>query len=149
MDTKIIEKKLKKLNVETPAAFGVMTPQHMVEHLTVTIKISYNRIKIPEFELTDKQKFQKSVLLSTDIDFPKGVRAPGMSEGELMPLRSSTLDEAKAQLLESLTAYNSFFDQDPNVSTVHPGFSKLNLAEWEVFNQKHFTHHFSQSGIWE
>ncbi|REG78308.1 DinB family protein [Algoriphagus antarcticus] len=149
MYIKMIEKKLEKLKADTQAQFGIMTPQHMVEHLTVTIKISYNRIKIPEFELSEKQKFQKTALLDTSIEFPQGVKAPGMNVGELMALRSSNLKEAKEQLLASLTDYNTFFEMDPTATTIHPRFSKLNYAEWERFHPKHFKHHFKQFGIWE
>ena len=148
MENKVIEKKLKKLNPDTPAQFGIMSPQHMVEHLTVTIKIAYNRIKIPEFVPSEKQKFQKRALLDTDMVFPKGVVAPGLKAGALIPLRSVNLDEAKQQLLDSIIAYNTFFESSPDITTVHPRFGKLNYAEWERFHPKHFEHHFKQFGIW-
>ena len=89
MDSKTLEKKLKNLEADTPAKFGIMTPQHMLEHLTLTVKISYNRIKIPEFEPSEKQQFQKRALLDTTM--------------ELLPLRNHNLEEAKEQLIESLT----------------------------------------------
>lgn len=149
MDTQIIEKKLDKLKIDTPAEFGIMTPQHMVEHLTITVKISYNKIKITDFELSEKQKYQKKALLDTPMDFPRGVTAPGMDEGELIPLRNSTLEEAKKQLVSSITDYNTFFKLSPTATTVHPRFGRLNYAEWEKFHPKHFKHHFKQFGIWE
>lgn len=149
MDIELIEKSLEKLGTDTLAKFGIMTPQHMIEHLTVTIKISYNRIKIPEFELSEKQKFQKAALLDTPMDFPKGVLAPGMDIGELMPLRRSNLAEAKKQLLSSILGYHDFFTTDSTATSVHPRFGKLDYAEWERFHRKHFKHHFEQFGIWE
>ncbi|PZX50115.1 oxepin-CoA hydrolase/3-oxo-5,6-dehydrosuberyl-CoA semialdehyde dehydrogenase [Algoriphagus ratkowskyi] len=148
MESKMIEKKLKNLKANTPAQFGIMTPQHMVEHLTITVKIAYNRIKIPEFEPSEKQKFQKRALLDSDMDFPRGVLAPGTNAGDLMPLRSSNLDEAKQQLIESITAYNEFFESDTNATTVHPRFGMLDYAEWERFHPKHVAHHFKQFGVW-
>ncbi|PZX50493.1 DUF1569 domain-containing protein [Algoriphagus chordae] len=148
MDSKLIEKKLKNLKADTPAQFGIMTPQHMVEHLTITVKISYNRIKIPEFELSEKQKFQKRALLETSMEFPRGVLAPGVKAGDLHPLRSVDLDEAKQQLVDSIVAYNEFFAYEPNIDTIHPRFSRLNHEEWEKFHTKHFMHHFKQFGIW-
>tara|TARA_R110002020_G_scaffold436289_4_gene646497 strand:+ start:689 stop:1135 length:447 start_codon:yes stop_codon:yes gene_type:complete len=148
MEYKIIEKKLKRLNEDTPAQFGIMTPQHMVEHLTITVKIAYNRIMIPDFEPSEKQKVQKRALLDTEIPFPKGVKAPGLNAGDLMPLRSQNLDDAKQQLLDSIIAYNTFFESSPDFTTVHPRFGKLNYSEWEKFHPKHFEHHFKQFGIW-
>ena len=148
MESKMIEKKLKNLKADTPAQFGIMTPQHMVEHLTVTVEIAYNRINIPEFEPSEKQQFQKRALLDSDMDFPRGVVAPGMNAGDLMPLRSANLDEAKQRLIDSITAYNEFFESDTNATTVHPRFGMLAYAEWERFHPKHFAHHFKQFGIW-
>ena len=97
---------------------------------------------------SEKQKFQKRALLDTDMVFPKGVVAPGLKAGALMPLRSVNLDEAKQQLLDSIIAYNTFFESSPDITTVHPRFGKLNYAEWERFHPKHFEHHFKQFDIW-
>ncbi len=57
--------------------------------------------------------------------------------------------EAKEQLIESLTGYEAFFNSDPDASTVHPRFGKLNYSEWKKFHPKHFKHHFEQFGVWE
>ena len=149
MKREIIQKSLERLATDTPASFGIMTPQHMVEHLTLTVKISYNRIKIPEFDLSEKQKLQKTALLDTALEFPKGVFAPGMKAGELIPLRNKNLSEAKEQLLDSISAYHTYFASNPTVTTVHPRFGQLTYAEWERFHPKHFKHHFEQFGIWE
>ena len=147
MNIELIEKTLEKLTADTSRIFGIMTPQHMVEHLTITIKISYNRIKVPEFDLSEKQNSQKRAFLDTPMDFPKGVLAPGMTAGELMPLRSSDLAEAKQQLLSSISAYHTFFAADPTATSIHPRFGKLTYTEWERFHPKHFKHHFEQFGI--
>ncbi|RAI84157.1 DinB family protein [Algoriphagus yeomjeoni] len=149
MDPNQIDKKLQKLENDKVPLFGIMTPQHMVEHLTITVKISYNRLKIPEFELSEKQKFQKTALLESPMEFPIGIKAPGLKAGDLMPLRSSNLDEAKQQLIASIKAYNTYFELDPHATTVHPRFSSLTYEEWEIFHPKHFKHHFKQFGIWE
>lgn len=147
MDSKNIEKRLKKLNSDIVPEFGIMTAQHMVEHLTITVKMSYNRIKIPEFEPSEKQQFQKRALLDSPMDFPRGIVAPGLKAGDLIPLRSVNLEDAKQHLLESITAYTTFFESDPDLQTVHPRFGRLNYAEWEKFHPKHFKHHFEQFGI--
>jgi hypothetical protein len=148
MEIEKIKEQLQALAADTPASFGVMTPQHMVEHLTVTVKISYNRIKIPEFEPSEKQKSQKIALLDTPLDFPKGMLAPGIKAGELMPLKNDNLCEAKEQLLNSLANYHTYFTNNPTATTVHPRFGPLTYGEWEKFHPKHFKHHFEQFGIW-
>ncbi len=143
-----LQKKLSKLNEDTQGEFGIMSPQHMLEHLTITIKISYNRVKIPDFEPNEKQKAQKHALLETDMDFPIGVKAPGIPAGELMPLRNKNLEEAKEQFIQSIESYYSFFKSSPDELTVHPRFGKMSFSEWEKFHPKHIKHHFKQFGIW-
>ncbi len=147
MDTSKIAQRLEKLREHTLAQFGIMTPQHMVEHLTLTVKISYNRIKIPEFVPNEKQLAQKRILLDTPAQFPLGVVAPGTTAGDLLPLKYTSLSEAKEQLLASLNAYNGYFHSTPDATSVHPRFGSLNHAEWERFHRKHFEHHLEQFGL--
>ncbi len=145
MDKKLIQQKLSGLTEATTAQFGTMTPQHMVEHLTLTVKIAY-KIKWPEFEPSEKQLKQKEMLLHTDLDFPKGFQAPG-TNGTLLPLKYATLTEAKEQLLRSVEEYNDYFKPAPWQLTVHPRLGWLNFSEWEKFHLKHFKHHFEQFGL--
>lgn len=141
-----LQTRLDKLMPSTPAQFGIMTPQHMVEHLILTYKLSYGRIKIPEFEPTEKQLAQKQALIFSDLTFPRGIKAPGLPE-TLMELRYSNLEETKNELLKSVEAYYQTFDQQPNLKTMHPRFGKLSFEEWEKFHAKHVEHHLGQFGI--
>lgn len=123
-----------------------MTPQHMVEHLILTIKLSYGRILIPEFEPNEKQLMQKQALIYSDIKFPIGVKAPGLGEN-LLELRFPDLETSKIHLLKSINEYDLYFETDPGAKTIHPRFGKLSYEEWERFHKKHFDHHFRQFGI--
>ncbi|WPR75656.1 DUF1569 domain-containing protein [Algoriphagus sp. NG3] len=145
MDSRIIKKKLTTLTEHSTAQFGTMTPHHMVEHLSLTVKIAY-KIKWPEFEPSEKQLKQKEMLLHTAMDFPKGLQAPG-TNGTPLPLKYATLTEAKEQLLKSIEEYNDFFRTNPGELTMHPQLGWLSFAEWEKFHLKHFKHHFEQFGL--
>ena len=90
MEKETIERRIEKLKESSPAAFGIMTPQHMIEHLTITVRISYGKIKLQDFEPTEKQLTQKLALIYSDIQFPKGIKAPGL-EGDLLALRYPNL----------------------------------------------------------
>lgn len=146
MESEKIKKRIKGLTEESQALFGIMTPQHMIEHLTITMKLSSSRIKLPEFEPTEKQISQKNLLLFTSLDFPKGIRAPG-STGELPDLKMKDLAIAKEKLVASIEEFNSYFQNNPEAKTVHPRFGNLNHSEWLRFHQKHFAHHLGQFGI--
>ncbi len=146
MERKVIEQKITLLKAETKAHFGIMTAQHMIEHLVLTVKLSYGRIKLPEFEPTEKQLMQKHALLYTEIDFPKGVFVPEIGQ-KLLDLRYPDLDTAKNELLNSIDAYNSHFAESLQDMTLHPRFGKLTHDEWERFHKKHFDHHLGQFGL--
>jgi len=138
-----IEKSLERLNANSFKLFGRMSPQHMVEHLIITFKLSSGRVSIPEFEPNAKQLEYKKLLLETDMEFPKGVRAPGLPE-EPMPLRFESLEIAKEKLLNSILEFHNHFTVNADETTFHPRFGKLNYAEWKVFHSKHLKHHLGQ-----
>lgn len=147
MDKNLIKIKLNNLTESATPIFGIMSPQHMVEHLTITVKLSSGRIKVQEFEPSEKQLVYKETLLNTPIEFPRGINAPGLP-GSLLDLRNDSLANSIDQLLESLDYYNNFFLENPDSKTTHPRFGKLTHDEWEKFHAKHFKHHFSQFKIW-
>lgn len=147
MEKELIKSKLNNLTESTTPEFGMMSPQHMVEHMTITVKLSAGRIKIPEFEPSEKQLIQKHTLLNTSIEFPQGIKAPGL-EGTLLALKNNSLAIAIDQLIESIENYNNYFLENPDSKTLHPRFGKLSHDEWEKFHFKHFKHHFSQFCIW-
>ncbi len=138
-----IEKILENLNENSTRLFGLMTPQHMLEHLIITFKLSSGRIKIPEFFPNEKQLGYKQLLLGTDMEFPKGIRAPGLPE-DLLPLRFESLAIAKEKLLNAIEEFHSHFANNPIDLTLHPRFGKLNYDEWKIFHDKHITHHLGQ-----
>ncbi len=146
MNSEEINKLIKVLNEETQALFGIMTPQHMIEHLTITMKLSSSRIKIPDFEPNEKQLAQKNLLLNTSLDFPKGIKAPG-STGDLPGLKMKDLAVAKQKLIASIEEFNLYFQSNLEARTIHPRFGNLNHNEWLLFHKKHFIHHLGQFGI--
>ena len=118
----------------------------MLEHLTITVKLSTGRIKIPEFSPSEKQLEMKRLLLDTEMDFPKGIKAPN-DIGDLPELRHPNLDIAKEKLVQSLEEFEEKYKQKPDFKAIHPRFGYLNQEEWLRFHAKHFKHHFSQFGI--
>jgi oxepin-CoA hydrolase/3-oxo-5,6-dehydrosuberyl-CoA semialdehyde dehydrogenase len=145
MTKETLLQRLDQLNSESKANFGILTPQHMVEHLTITLKLSAGRIPIPEFEPNEKQLARKQALLFTDIPFPQGIKAPGLPD-TLLELRYPDLETAKSALIAGWDTYQLLFKENPTLQTPHPGFGLLNYEEWELFHAKHMDHHLSQFG---
>ena len=145
MTKETLLQRIQHLSVTTEAQFGILTPQHMVEHLILTVKMSAGRIPIPEFVPNERQLAQKKALLFTDLPFPKGIKGPGLPD-TLLDLRFPDLETAKAELIKSWDAYQLLFKENPTKQTLHPGFGLLNFDEWERFHAKHNDHHLSQFG---
>ena len=141
-----IAEKIQNLSPEQKPIFGRMTPQHVLEHLTITVKLSTGRIKIPEFTPSEKQLEMKRLLLDTEMEFPKGIKAPN-DTGDLPELRHPNLDTAKEKLVQSLEEFEEKYKQEPDFKAIHPRFGYLNHQEWLRFHAKHFKHHLSQFGI--
>lgn len=146
MTTEILIARLNALQEGTPPQFGIMTCQHMVEHLILTLKLSSGKITIPEFEPSEKQLSQKEALLNGGFPFPRGIKAPGLPD-TLLDLRFPNLEKATEALVNSWKAYQQVFIDHPEKETMHPRFGKLTFEEWEKFHAKHIEHHFSQFGI--
>ena len=145
MTKETLLQRLDQLNGDSKAKFGILTPQHMVEHLTISLKLSVGKIPIPVFEPNEKQLARKQALLFTDIPFPQGIKAPGLPD-TLLDLRFPDLEIAKAELIKSWDAYQLLFQENPTKQTPHPRFGLLNFEEWERFHAKHMDHHLSQFG---
>jgi oxepin-CoA hydrolase/3-oxo-5,6-dehydrosuberyl-CoA semialdehyde dehydrogenase len=145
MNRETLIQRLRQLSHNAEAKFGILTPQHMVEHLILTLKMATGRIPIPEVVPTEKQLAQKQALLFTDIPFPKGIKAPGLPD-TLLDLRFPDLETAKGELVKSWDAYQTLFRENPTKQTPHPRFGLLNFEEWERFHAKHLDHHLSQFG---
>ena len=145
MTKEILLQRLQHLSLQSEAKFGILSPQHMVEHLTLTLKMAAGRIPIPEIVPTEKQLAQKQALLFTDLPFPQGIKAPGLPD-TLLDLRYPNLETAKAELIKSYDAYQLLFQENPMKHTPHPGFGPLNFEEWELFHTKHMDHHLGQFG---
>jgi len=145
MTKETLLQRLQNLTLQSETKFGIFTPQHMVEHLILTLKLSSGRIPIPEIVPNEKQLAQKQALLFTDISFPQGIKIPGLPD-TLPELRFPDLEIAKTTLIMSWDAYHLVFQENPTKLTPHPRFGLLNYEEWERFHAKHIDHHLGQFG---
>lgn len=138
---------LKKLSPKDQPQFGLMTPQHMVEHLILLVKISNG--KIPQLLIFSVEKAEKwkQRLLYTDMEFPKDIKAPGLPQDSLLELHFENLTEAIEKLENEIIDFFSYFQNNSGVHTTHPILGELNELEWTLFHSKHFTHHFKQFGL--
>lgn len=136
---------LDRLESDQKPVWGLMTPQHMVEHLIVTFKMSIGRIKIPVISKVEDQPRLKAYLMK-DSPMRRSVPSP-TGRNELQPLRSASLAEATEKLRSEVKNYLDFMEEQPEFLADHPYGGAMTAQEWLLFHRKHCKHHFIQFGL--
>jgi len=136
---------LNKLDPQQKPLWGKMTPQHMVEHLILAVKMSNGKLRLECFNPPEKIPSLKRFLMSSR-PMPKLFMNPVIGE-DLRQLEYSSFQKAMEKLKNEIDDYIIFFEKNPDAKTVNVTLSELNKEEWDVFHQKHFTHHLSQFGL--
>jgi len=137
--------KLKGLSPTTQPIWGKMTLQHMVEHLSASIRMSNGKLYLTQ-SITDEEIANRLAFLYSDSPFPRNIRQQNSPEG-LRPLRCSNLDEALALLQSMLLQFEIHYSEKPDDKPVHPLFGPLDKSQWLRFHHRHMQHHFTQFGL--
>lgn len=146
INRKNAETYLNMLTESTKANWGMMTPQHMVEHLAYVFDIAREKIEVPINTPEEHiEKYQNS--LYNYRSMPVDYKHPLLKKDELEDLVYDNLDDAKKALLESWDEFEIYFKENPGKETNHVTFGKLDKDLWDLMNRKHLNHHFNQFGL--
>lgn len=127
--------------------WGMMTPQHMVEHLALAVTISNGKMPMPLSIPEEKVERAKTRLLDPEWQMPQLFKASFMPADSLLPLACASKEEAIESLMGQIDDFYEFYAQNPEATPIHPYFGPLNRSEWEVLHHKHFYHHLKQFGM--
>ena len=136
------------LKPETPALWGSMTAQHMLEHMLLPLQIGRGVLSVEVITPSEKVEKTKLLFLMSEAPLKRGFPAPFLKDG-LQDLNYKNLDEAVEALQNEINSFVDFWENNPDSVFNHPVFGPLNKQEWMKFQSKHFTHHFTQFGIFE
>ncbi|WP_299338170.1 phenylacetic acid degradation bifunctional protein PaaZ [uncultured Psychroserpens sp.] len=142
-----IDECLAKLSEDTKPKWGIMTPQHMIEHLEYTYKIAAGEIQ--DFEISTPEKILEKVknsLYSYD-EFPKNSQFPLLEKDTLDDLKHENLTSAIERFKSQREAYLEYFKEHPEATLNNMVFGELNRYEWYLLERKHLNHHFEQFGL--
>ncbi|HFA50854.1 MAG TPA: phenylacetic acid degradation bifunctional protein PaaZ [Bacteroidetes bacterium] len=141
-----LQKGLDQLTEETKPKWGMMTAQHLVEHLELQLLYATNQVKVevstPEERI---EKYQES--LYNYRPMPKEYKHPMLRKDRTEDLKYASLEEAKKAFWEAWDAYQLFFKENPGVETANPVFGMLDKELWDLLGRKHVAHHFLQFGV--
>ena len=134
------------LTVDAPAAWGVMKPQNMIEHLSKTLQASNGKIQLAQRTSDEEASAAKKAFIYTDMAMPKGLKTPLLAHTPAS-FEQDGLTAAKKELNEQLDHFEAYYANNPMATFTHPRLGMLNHQEWIIFHNKHFTHHFTQFGL--
>lgn len=147
MTTGQIQKALEKLTENSKPKWGILTPQHMVEHLEEGYRILSGEIQ--DFEIATPEKVLEKVHASlyNYEKFPRNSHFPTMKKDELEDLKHPDLETAKEKMLEARENYLNFFKENPEAKLKNMVFGMLNRYDSYLLERKHLNHHFEQFGL--
>ena len=138
---------LNKLNADTKPNFGLMTPQHMVEHLVMalgsaTTKFEGERIKPATEQQLGMQKFIQSgsVLVHRPSDKTKV---------DLPPLNHESLEKAISTIPQAVEKFYAFQANNPDYTPYASFMGEVSYEDLELFHFMHIKYHLWQFGLLE
>ncbi len=135
---------LTNLSDKAEPKFGLMTAQHMVEHLTYVTKSSLTQNGKPEAEPTDSQQnFRK--FMSKGAVFKH--RPSDKTKDDLPKLKYGSLQEAIEQIPVAVDRLYQTFEQDPHYKSYNPMMGEFNFNDHELFHYQHYKYHLYQFGL--
>ena len=134
---------LRSLEADKQPLWGIMSTQHMVEHL---IYITGNILDDREIKLiTPEEKLPRyKQFLMSPYGFVRNFKFPLLPENETTPLEFENMDAA-IEAFESITErLFGYIDNIEFRTSLHPMYGYLNRDERIMFQFKHIQHHLMQ-----
>ena len=137
---------LAQLKPDTKAQWGILTPQHMVEHLEYQFQSATEKRHLRVTTRAEHlEKFREVVY--NHAPMMKGFSHPLLKKGELEELRHDSLEAAIDSYFQSKEAYETYFKENKGKKTLNSSFGMMSKFEWDLLNRKHTHHHFQQFGL--
>lgn len=145
MKLKEFASQINNLKKNKEPMWGKMTPQHMVEHLTSTLKLATGEVQVPVYTPENQLATMRNFLMSNR-PIPRGVVSPAVGS-ELPKLNNESFEEALSEFWKEFGKFESYYEENPDAKHINPAFGELSHEEWNQFMKKHMTHHFEQFGL--
>ena len=137
---------LSKLNSDSSPEFGLMTAQHMVEHLSWTLKSCTKRVGEVEKPPTKGQVgFQKFIERGAIFQY----RPSDKTKEDLPDLKLKDLKSAIEQVKVAIERFYAHYEANPTFKCYNKFFGELDFDQLELFNYNHYRYHLGQFGLLE
>lgn len=139
---------MRELHQDTPALWGKMNAQQMVEHLGFIVSHSNGRLRVVNTAEPEKLAYRKMRYFEKDFPMPRHFRVDAVPE-EPMPLQFPDIEQAKLFFFQQMQRFDDYFAEHPGITTPHFTMGEMNYEEWVQLHARHFRHHFKQFGLLE
>ncbi len=136
--------KLREIPYDRKAAWGTLSFQGMVEHMTDSIGIGHKRVQFP-LQYPEEIVAKSKAFMLSDKPFKPGTKNSLMADTPA-PLRCASPELALDELKHEIENFLSFWRNNPNQTVTNPFFGDLNYNEWLHLLHKHSLHHLKQFG---
>ncbi|MDW3652464.1 MAG: DUF1569 domain-containing protein [Bacteroidia bacterium] len=138
---------LNEISDDSSRKWGVMGPQHMVEHLASVFEFSTGKFGVPFSGDEEKAAKGKAHFFSTAYPFPR--RVPLQSQDPPSPpeLKSENMEAAKVMMKQSVQEFMDHYQGHPEQENPHPFMNTFTYPEWLEFHVKHLDHHLMQFSV--
>ena len=138
---------LNRLSSETEANFGLMTAQHMVEHLAGALGSAITKFEGERENPASKQQlgmqdFIKSGSVITHTPSDK-------TKADLPPLKYTSLEEAILNVTEVVQKFYAFQDDNPDYVPYASFLGEVSHEDLEFFHYMHIKYHLWQFSLLE
>lgn len=140
-------KLLKSLSPNSERRFGLMTPQHMLEHLIWAIKSSAKKFEGERENPPSKRHlgFQKFIQKGAILE-----HKPSDKTAEDLPvLRYASFEEAVAHIPEATQRFYDFWDANPTYIPYGFFMGEMQFEDLELFHLNHVRFHLWQFSLME
>jgi len=138
---------LQRLDPATPARWGKMNLQQMIEHYTIDAVSNANGNTPAEKIVTAPEHLDKiREFMMSERPFRSNTRNPLLPD-EPLPHRYQTIQAAISALHQELILFFEVYDKNPQLIIRNPLFGDLNFEQNVQLLHKHALHHLRQFGI--
>lgn len=137
---------LQQIPTETPAAWGKMTLQQMIEHFADYTRIASGKAVHTDIVTPAEQLDKARVFMESEKPFRENTPNPLMPETPA-PVRNASKADAVKELKAEIDDFFAAFEKGKLQTTRNPFFGDLSYEQNVQLLHKHALHHLKQFGV--
>jgi hypothetical protein len=136
--------RLHRLHPERPRAWGRMTPNEMLCHLSDCFEVALGERPFAPADTWMQRTVFKYIALRTSYEWPQGLKTRPEVEQGGGGTRPTTFENDRARVIALL---RRFAAPGTSYSPAHPGFGAMTAEEWLLWGYRHTDHHLRQFAL--